>query len=213
MCGALQASAQNSGQWRDSLNTVIKKSELYPDSSDLQLQKALLYLQVSDWEKADGVCSDVLMKDAANLPALFYRAWANNNMRRYDNARSDYEDFLKIAPRNMEARLGLAYTYIKLKRNTDAMDEMNQVVEMFPDSCTAYAARAGLEKDLSMYDLALFDISKAIELSPKNQDYIIEKVDILLKSGRKGEARKVLDYAVSQGIPRGTIKDWYEKCK
>lgn len=46
----------------------------------------------------------------------------------------------------MQARLGLAYTLIKLKRNVQALDQMNNLVEMFPDSSIVYAARAELEK-------------------------------------------------------------------
>ena len=212
LLGALHTNAQHSGQWRDSLNTVIRQSELYPDSINLQLQKASLYLQSSDWEKAAEVCNEILLKQETNLPALFYRAWANN-MRRYENARSDYETFLKIAPDNMESRLGLAYTYTKLGRNNEAMDQMNRLVEMFPDSSTVYAARSGLEKDMSQYETALYDIEKALSLDPANHDYIIEKVGILLNLGRKDDARRTLNYGVSKGIPMGLLKEWYSKCK
>lgn len=138
--------AQTQKQWRDSLSAVNSQLAAHPDSIQLQLQKANINLQLLEWENAAQICNEVLKKDTLNLSALYYRAYANNNMRRYELAKNDYEDFLKISPRNMQARLGLAYTLIKLKRNVQALDQMNNLVEMFPDSSIVYAARAELEK-------------------------------------------------------------------
>lgn len=134
-------------------------------------------------------------------------------MRRYQLARNDYEDFLRISPRNMEARLGLAYTYIQLKRYPAAMDEMNNLVEMFPDSSIVYAARAELEKDMKQYATSLYDWDEALSRDPGNKEYITSKVEVLLLSGKKEEAKRVLDEAVRNGIPRGILREWYSKCK
>lgn len=146
LLGVTALKAQTQKQWRDSLSAVNKVIALYPDSINLQLQKANINLQLLEWEDAAAICSNILKKDTINLSALYYRAYANNNMRRYELARNDYEDFLKISPRNMQARLGLAYTYIQLKRYQPALDQLNNLVEMFPDSSVVYAARAELEK-------------------------------------------------------------------
>lgn len=152
-------------------------------------------------------------KDTVNLSALYFRAYANNNMRRYELARNDYEDFLRMSPRNMQARLGLAYTYIQLKRNAQAMDEFNNLVEMFPDSSVVYAARAELEKEMRSYETALYDYNEALKREPNNQDYIISKAEVLISMDRKREAKALLDQLVRSGVARGALKDLYAKCK
>lgn len=211
--GTNAAGAQTLKQWRDSLNTINNKIDNHPDSLPLQLEKAAVNLQLLEWEDAIEACGKVLSKDPVNLTALYYRAYANNNLRRYRQAAADYETFLSMSPRNMEARLGLAYTYIKTGDNTDALDQLNNLVEMYPDSAVTYAARAELEKDMQMYEPALYDLDRALEHSPANSDYVESKVEILLQLGRKREAREALDSAIRAGVPRGLLRQWYNKCK
>lgn len=207
------ANAQTLKQWRDSLDVINKEIAVHPDSLNLQLNKAAVCLQLLEWEDAANTCGKILDKDKNNLTALFYRAYANNNMRRYELARNDYELFLSMSPRNMEARLGLAYTHIKLERPTKALDELNNLVEMYPDSCVVYAARAELEKDMKQYETALFDFDEALKRAPGNRDYTVSKVEILIAQNRKNEAKAALDEAVSHGVPRGLLLEWYAKCK
>ena len=166
-----------------------------------------------EWEDAIEACNEVTEKDMNNLSALFYRAYANNNLRRYELARNDYEHFLRISPRNLEARIGLAYTYSKMGKDMEALDELNNLVEMHPDSSVAYAARAEQEKSMKEYDTALFDLDEALKRDPGNRDYMISKVETLIALGRKREARNTLDEAVSKGVQRGLLREWYEKCK
>ena len=112
----------------------------------------------------------------------------------------------------MEARLGLAYSYRKMGRDAAAMDEMNNLVELFPDSAAAYAARADLEKEHKSYDAALYDWEQAIRLKPDNVDFRISRVDILLLMGKKADARIELDGIVRRGTPKGVLREWYDKC-
>ena len=168
MCllGSLSAYGQSLQQWRDSLSVLNRQIETSPYSSDLHLRKAAVNLELGQWDYAVSECGLVLDKEPRNLAALFYRAFANNNLRRYDLACNDYETFLGIAPYNMEARLGLAYSYRKLGRKAAAMDEMNRLVEQFPDSAAVYAARADFEKEQKVYGAALYDWEQAIRLAP-----------------------------------------------
>lgn len=206
-------SAQTLKQWRDSLNVINKQISAQPGNMGLLLQKAAVNLQLAEWEDAAEVCNIILRQDTASLPALYYRAYANNNMRRYNLAKNDYSDFLKLSPGNMQARLGLAYTYTQLKDNKKAMDEMNLLVEMFPDSSIVYATRADLEKEIKLYDAALYDINEAISRDPGNKDLIVSRAEILILAGRKKEAKAALDDAVRSGMPKGALKEWYAKCK
>lgn len=207
------ARAQTQQQWRDSLRVVNGLIELHPDSVGLQLDKAAVCLQLHEWEDAITACGKVLGRDGGNLSALFYMAYANNNLRRYEQARSDYADFLRMAPDNMEARFGLAYTYSRMGRSQEALDELNNLVEMYPDSSVVYAARAELEKDMKLYDTALYDFDEALKRDPGNRDYTVSKVEILILLDRRGEAKAALDEAVKRGVPRGLLLGLYAKCK
>lgn len=113
----------------------------------------------------------------------------------------------------MEARLGLAYTYTKLDRNIDALNETSTLIELYPDSSIVYEARAEIEKNMKAYDAALYDLDEAIKRDPKNSDLFVSKVEILILLNRKKDAKNALDEAVRNGVPRGTLLEWYKKCK
>ncbi len=213
MLCTVNLAAQSQKEWRDSLETLNKQIALSPSSVELRLKKAAVNVQLQQWEYAINEYTDILLQQPDNLTALYFRAFARNNLRRYEPARSDYESVLKLAPHNFEARLGLAYTLVLLDKQTDALEQMNRLVEQHPDSATAYAARAGLERDLKQYAPSLFDWGEAMRLDPDNADYAVSKVDVLLTLGKKSEAKAILDEQVKRGVPRGTLIGWYKRCK
>ena len=92
-------------------------------------------------------------------------------------------------------------------------DDLNRLVEMFPDSALAYAARAGFEQEQEQYDAALYDWDEALRLRPNDASLTVSKVDVLLNLGRIREAREALDKAVKQGTTRAALREWYDKCK
>lgn len=207
------ATAQTSREWRDSLSVLNRMIEQQPRSTDLRLKKAAVNIQLGQWEYAIEEYGNVLSLDKDNLAALYFRAYGYTHERLYAQARSDYETFLKKAPLHMEARLGLAMVCEKMGRTRDALDEYNQLVEMFPDSAVCYAARAAFETTQKQYDVALYDWDEAIKRKPENTDYIVTKVDLLIKLYKPEEAKAELEKALQRGVPRGVLREWFEKCR
>ena len=210
---ALGAAAQTPKQWRDSVSVLIEQINLNPNNLELRLKKAEANINLQQYEYARDEYTAVLKKDEKNLAALYFRAFCHTQLRQYSFARADYEAFLAIQPEHLEARLGLAHVLQLLGRRTDVADELNRCVQMFPDSADAYAARAVFETQLEQYDAALYDWDEALRLAPKNAELTASKVDVLLRLGRKKEARDALDQSVKQGTPRAALREWYDKCK
>lgn len=200
-------------QWRDSLTVLNQQIATQPWSTDLHLRKAAVNLELQQWQYAIEEYGLVLQHQLHNPAALFYRAYAATHMRYYDVARRDYEAFLSLFPTHMEARLSYAYVLQQLGHNIEALDELNAVVEMKPDSAVAYASRAALEREMKQYEAALYDWQQAARLDSKNADYVASQVDLLLFLKRRQEALRVLDAAVQRGIPQGLLHQWYERCR
>ena len=209
----LTSQAQMPREWRDSVSVLLEAIRQHPRSTDLRLKKAEANINLQQWEYAVEEYGNVLRLDEHNLAALYFRAFCHIQLRHYDLARVDYESFLAIQPLHLEAHLGLAHTLQKLGRRTDAVDELNRIVLMFPDSADAYAARATYEAEQKQYDVALYDWDEAISRHPGKVEYVVSKVDILLRQDRRKEARDALDALVGQGTPRGVLKEWYDRCK
>jgi tetratricopeptide (TPR) repeat protein len=196
---------------RDSLNTLNKAIATSAWSTDLHLRKAAVNLELKQWQYAVDEYTLILQRESDNPAALFFRAYANSHLRRYDLASNDYHDLLGIVPSHFEARLSLAYVLQQQGKRKEAMDQLNLVVEMHRDSAVAYASRANLERDMRLWDAALYDFQEAARLEPQDIGYVVAQADLLLARQRRKEARRVLDDAVKMGIPRGLLHEWYKK--
>lgn len=209
----MSANAQSHQSIRDSLSEAIRLTDLYPDSVELKLKKASWNMMLKEWQRAKDEYDNVLQLDPLNAAALYFRAYANEQMRRYSFARADYEKLLQLLPQDFRARLGLALLNQKDNRTNVAYDQMNQLVTQFPDSALAYAARGGLEMAQDMMELAEYDYSRAIELEPTNTDFLINRVAIRIMLGRKKEAREDLDRMVQLGVSRANLLEYYRRVK
>lgn len=208
-----QTKAQQSPNWRDSLAVLNKQIASQPWSTDLHLRKAAVNLQLQQWQYAIDEYGLVLQHQVQNPAALFYRAYAATHLRHYEAARHDYETFISLFPTHAEARISLAFVLQQMGRQTEALDQLNLVVELQPDSAVSYATRAALERDLKQYEAALYDWQQAIRLAPQNADYVASRVELLLQEKRTSEALRELDDAVSRGVPRGLLHQWYARCR
>lgn len=212
---AVQLPAQNTDnqRWRDSLTVLNRLIATQPWSADLHLRKAAANLQLKQWQYAIDEYAQVLRKEPRNPAALFYRAYANTHLRHFDLARNDLNDLLLYLPSHFEARISLAVVLQQIGHKQEALDQLNQAIQLHADSAVAYAMRANLERDMKQDDAALYDWQRAEQLSPLDLTYVVSHVDLLLVLERRTEARRVLDAAVRRGIPRGMLLEWYEKCK
>ena len=206
-------SAQTRQEWRDSLEVLTAKIGKDPNNLNLHLLKAEANINLEQWDYALAEYGKILHADEKNLAALYFRAYVHMQQKHYDLARVDYESFLLLEPEHFEARLGLAHVLQKLGRKTETTDELNRLIQMFPDSADAYAARAAFETEQKQYDIALYDWDEAIRLKPLNSGFVVSKADILITLYRKEEARDLLNAAVKRGIPRYALKEWFAKCR
>lgn len=210
---SLIISFSQSQNWRDSLNAINKQIAESTWNTDLHLRKAAVNMELKQWQYAVDEYALVLQREPRNPAALFYRAYANTHLRRFDLSRNDLNDLLAIVPTHFEARLSLSVVLQQLGRKQEALDMLNQTIQLHADSAVAYAARANLERDLKQDEVALYDWQCAEQLSPRDPTYVVSHVDLLLVLGRKREALRVLDAAVKRGIPRGMLAEWYRKTK
>lgn len=211
--GLSTTQAQTTKEMRDSLKAAARELSFHPDSVDLMLKKASWNLQLGEWSYAKDEYDKALSLQPTNIAALYYRAYVNERLNRYHFARLDYEHLLTLVPGNFEAQLGLALLNQKDNRFTQAMDQINRLVNQYPDSALAYAARGGMERERKMYELAIYDYGEAIKRDSRNVDYRVNRIDLYLILGRREEAREDLDSLVRMGVPRPSLSAFYNRLK
>lgn len=170
-------------------------------------------MQLEEWQSAKSEYDIILSHNPVNIAALYYRAYCNDRLGRYDFARLDYQNLLALVPGNFEARLGLALLNEKDRHFTEALDGINQLVSAYPDSAVVWAARAGIEGERGMNELSEYDYSEALKRAPDNKDYLLARADLRIKLRRFADAQADLDTLVRLGTPRAALKDWYDKVR
>lgn len=211
--GCLSMNAQDNKALRDSLAQATEVLAYHPDSIDLRLKKAAWNIQLEQWDYAKDDLDKVLFLNNTNIAGLYYRAFVNEKLRRYNFARLDYQNLLVLVPGNFQAQLGLALLNNKDKHYTEAYDGINSLIEQYPDSAIAYAARGGMEKERGYLDLAEYDYKLAWEKDQKNKDYLFNLIDILIQLNRKQDAYGYLDVLQKQGMAPGELRDFYKRLK
>ena len=106
--GAAMPAASQRNPLRDSLSQAIRLMEEYPDSVDLRLKKAGWNMQLMEWQYAKDEYDVILRRHPENVTALFFRAYANERLGRYNFARLDYQNLLALLPGDFHASLGLS---------------------------------------------------------------------------------------------------------
>lgn len=175
---------------RDSLLIATHTLEQHTDSVDLRLKRASWYLLLEKWNSAKDDYDLILAHYPNNVAALFFRAYANERLGRYGFARQDYNNLLKLVPGHFEAQLGLILLNQKDKHYTEAMDGINGLIEQYPTSAVAYAARAGMEEERGLLTLAEYDYTQAIMRDPNNTDYIIQRIEVYRKQKKYEQAKR-----------------------
>lgn len=209
----LGAEAQSYDDLRDSLEVAVSQLRKFPNNINLRLNKASWNMLLEQWDYAKEEYDWILERDPKNVAALYYRAYIYEKQHKYKFARKDYETMLSIVPDHFNGQLGFALLCQKDMRYSEAMDRINILIEQYPDSAVAYAARAGLEAERGLNEVAEYDFSEAMRLDPSCSDYILNRADIRLKMGKKKEAREDLDRAVLAGVPRPALSEMYARCR
>lgn len=206
-------SAQSNQALRDSLSKATDLLAYYPDSIDLKLKKTSWNILLEQWNYAKEDLDKILFLEPNNIAGLYYRAFVNEKLGRLSFARLDYEHLLMLVPGNFEGQLGLALLNQKSKHFTEAFDQINSLVNQYPDSAVVYATRGGIEKERGWLDLAIFDYSEAIRRDSTNRDYLLNRIDLLLSTKQSKAAIRDLDRLVSLGVNRNSLRELYIKAQ
>lgn len=176
-----------------------------PHVLPLRLARGGLFVQTHQEDKAISDYSDVLDWKPMHEEALFMRAFLYSEKRLYKKARIDYEALLRQQPRHVKARAGLALLNDKDGRPREALEQMNALVTLHPDSAWLYALRGGMLQSRKLYEAAEADFTQAIQLSPAQADYYLSRARLYADTRRKKQALADLDKALSLGADPMTI--------
>lgn len=210
--GRGEALAQQGGAaLRDSLAHATDVLAYHPDSVDLRLKKAAWNIQLEQWNYAKDELDKVLFLNQTNIAGLFYR-FCQRETEALQLCASRLSEPSCFGTGNFEAQLGLALLNEKDQHLTEAYDGINSLIEQYPDSAVAYAARGGMEKERAC-STAVYDYGEAMRLDSTCQDYVVNHADLLISLGRKSEAYDDLRRLQKMGVKSGQLQDFFARLR
>ena len=106
---------------------------------------------------------------------------------------------LKVDPLHENAYIGLILLNDRDGRPREAMEQINGLIAVYPHHALLYAIRGGMEQRRKQYEQALSDLSRAIEMEPKNADFYVSRATLYLEMRKKKLARLDTQMAVRLG--------------
>ena len=195
------------GKSGEALESYTLALNLTPYSVTMLLNRASLYLEMDNWDKAYLDYCNVIDLDAGHPEALQFRAYIYMHRRQYQEAKNDYRRLLEVRPGDKTARIGMAMVNQKMFRYRESLEEFNRLIVDYPRDASLLKARAELEMDMNTFDLALLDLENAAKLTPDDADIYVMCGEIYLAQGRKREAYAAFEKAIELGVPRPLLQD------
>lgn len=209
-------------QYDQAIESYTMALNIAPRTVPILMNRAALYLELGKDELARVDYALALDLETDNQEALLMRAYIYKQKRDYKAARSDYERLLKLNPQSYNGRLGLAMLEQKEGKYEEALSVLNKMIADKADGSTQitaplyavlYVARAGVEKDMEHFDLALIDLEEAIELDPSQSEAYLMRGQIYLSQKKKELAKRDFEKAVKLGVPQGDVRELLQQCK
>jgi tetratricopeptide (TPR) repeat protein len=158
-----------------------------------------------DFAKAIYNYSKYLESDKNNTDVLFYRGWAKSELNDNYGAISDYDKIIEIQsnyPMNMNSIATVynnkAYSFVKMKKYKEALILVNTALEKDKSKWYIWDTRAEVYLKLGNYYYSINDATKAIEIEPHGNSYLIRGL-AYIRNGKKKMGCKDLSKAGELG--------------
>jgi len=112
--------------------------------------------------------SDRIDRDSTDAEAYFGRGRTLASQEKWDQASTDLDRAVELAPQRPAAYLARAYVRTRQRRYDDALVDYAQVIRLDPLEAQAYRLRAGVHVEIKNYQQAVADYNLTARLFPNN---------------------------------------------
>lgn len=201
------------GQYEKAIDSYTFALNFAPLAVPILLDRAALYLEMGETDRAYTDYCQVTDEDKQNKEALLMRAYIYVIRRDYNAARIDYNRLLEMDPLHYSGRLGLATLEQKEGKFREALDILHKMIVERPNDATLYIARADVEREMKLDELAMVDLEEAIRLDAASADAYLLRGSIYLTQKKKALAKTDFEKAISLGVPRASVHEQLQQCK
>ena len=186
------------GKYRNfrSIPKFTQKDLIKKETNQNLYDKAQADMKQSNFKAAIGHLNKLIKEEPSNPAALYARGKCYISLQSYKEAIPDLLSLVQDFPLyEKNAYIALAMSFVAVDDYPTAVRQLKKAVAKFPKFKDAYLARGQLLTHQKIWDKAISDFYKVINLAPEDGNAYIGLADALLAMGDHSNALKVLNSA------------------
>lgn len=170
------------------LNDYNKLLQIYPDSEDGLIGRAVILLEMEQFELAVSDLDECLALNKLNTDALFYRGYCQNKLEKYDLAADDFTSIIAIDKENFEAWYNLGIAHYSMNELEEAINDYSKAIAINNSDPDVYFNR-GLVYDLRQeYQKAIDDYTQSVFYNSADPEAYFNRCVSKFMLGKKKDA-------------------------
>lgn len=157
------------GKYKDALRDFDKAIDLDPDYMQAYYFRAFAHQREGNHQRAieDFTTALTMTSDTNEMASIYYsRGRANKELKRYDDAYSDYGEALSLKPDDADYYYSRALLHHQRKDNDAAIADYSRTIELYDQHARAYYNRGLLYRKAGTDFLAIRDFEAATDIEP-----------------------------------------------
>lgn len=180
-------------RYRDSIEELSRALELAPEAVEVRVAMGLTYELNGQFDNAVTLYEDAIRMDALNPRLYHHAARALLSAKRYSESAAEYQAVLDLAPRDVEAMMGLVRVWLAQERFDDATRFLTKKLKELGDPPELYVALGIVYREAKQTEEAMRAFARAVDLKEDYAQahfYLAAQLDQL---GKRDLARKSLE--------------------
>lgn len=133
------------GDYQESLRYYKKTISLAPSATEPKLGLMLPLMALKRWSDTAATARKVLTSDPKNYLADRRLAYALFSQARYGDAEKQYRNIIASYPSDIEMKLGLGWTYLRMGRKKEAGKNFKEVLKVRRNNASALAGMEAIK--------------------------------------------------------------------
>lgn len=195
----------------------IEKAIAISETSEAYNQKGVILMQLED-NLQSMICFDTAISlDKENVEAYESRAKLKSKLKDSDGAIQDYNKVIELDPSNSVAYFHRGTENFSLGNYEEAIKNLDKTIELGLPSYSrikpesVYSFRGSFKMLLRLYDLAIEDFSKVLEINPNSVSTYFDRAEANYFLENYLEAIKDLDEIIRLEPENG--KAYFKRCE
>lgn len=185
-------------EWDAAESDYARVERLQPGLLAVDFCRAIMLDDAGRTLAAEATFNKVIARSPTNGEALVGRARVRMKLGKQKLAISDFENGLKLlADPKPEYFLELAHAWENQKRGNDALRTLDEGIARLGPLVSLEAFAVELELARKNTDAALARLDAIIQQSPRKEDWLARRGEILLNAGKPAEARNAYQAALA----------------